>query len=407
MLREKSKLKKNNNKGYRALNVHLYSLLILPSVIIRSCGTALNWFKDYFKGRFQFTDVNGKQSSLVQSVLGVVQGSILGPLFCSIYLNDMAKSTKFLLYLFADDSKCFKADRNLNNLIQTANLEFYKLCTWMRANKLKLHPDKTKFMIFCNSKKKINLEVCKIFLDNNDNNLNEYRNDEHISPVICINSLDEPIVRFLGLFLDPNLNFKAHIKLLVKKLSQGLFTLRRIKNLLPEQAKRALYFSLINSHIYYALPAYGSADISSLKPIITKQKQAIRSITNSQYNAHTDPLFKKCGILKFSDLLDFIRIDFVHSLSHNLLPISFSNIWMRKDTMNLRNMLDYNIPFARLKFSQRLPLHTFPKVWNDLDEPDIKDTYDKIKFRYMLKSYFLDKLPDNVLCNNSFCRQCN
>ena len=76
-------------------------------------------------------------------------------------------------------------------------------------------------------------------------------------------------------------------------------------------------------------------------------------------------------------------------------------------TKGSRNMLDYNIPFARLNFSQRLPLHTFPRVWNDLDEPDIKDTYNKIEFRSILKSYFLYKLPDNVLCNNSFCRQCN
>ena len=121
------------------------------------------------------------------------------------------------------------------------------------------------------------------------------------------------------------------------------------------------------------MPAYGSAYIYSLKPIITKQKLTIRLVTNSKYNAYSDPLFKKCGILKFPDLLDFIIIDFIPSLSHNLLPISFSNIWMRKDTMNLRNMLDYNIPFERLKFSQRLPLHTFPKVWNDLDEPDIKN----------------------------------
>ena len=104
---------------------------------------------------------------------------------------------------------------------------------------------------------------------------------------------------------------------------------------------------------------------------------------------------------------DLSKIDFVHSLSHHLLPISFSNIWLRKDTMNLRNMLDYNIPFARLKFSQRLPLHIFPKVWNDLDEPEIKNTYDKTKFRSMLKTYFLDKLHENVLCNNSFRRQCN
>ena len=62
------------------------------------------------------------------------------------------------------------------DLIQTANLGFYKLCTWMRANKLKFHPDKTKFMIFfCNNKKKINLDVCKKILDNNDNSLNEYK----------------------------------------------------------------------------------------------------------------------------------------------------------------------------------------------------------------------------------------
>jgi len=103
------------------------------TALSRNEDNILDKIYKYFKGRLQFTEVNGKQSSLVQSVLGVFQGNILGPLFCSIYLNDMAKSTKFLLYLFADDSKCFKADRNLINLIQTANLEFYKLCTWMRA----------------------------------------------------------------------------------------------------------------------------------------------------------------------------------------------------------------------------------------------------------------------------------
>ena len=175
----------------------------------------------------------------------------------------------------------------------------------------------------------------------------------------------------------------------------------------PTFVIKYVYFSLINSHIYYALPAYGSADPSVLKPIIIKQKHAIRLVTNSQYNAHTDPLFKKCGILKFSDLLEFTRLDFLHSLSHNILPSSFSNIWIRKDTLNLRNMLDYKIPFARLKFSERLPLHVFPRTWNDFDEHDIKCTFEKMKFRFLLKTYFFNRLPDVVSCNNPFCRQCN
>ena len=77
-----------------------------------------------------------------------------------------------------------------------------------------------------------------------------------------------------------------------------------------------------------------------------------------------------------------------------------------KNTLNLRNMLDYNIPFARLHFSERLPLHTFPRIWNNFDHPDIKDIYDKKKFRKEVKSCFFQNLPDTVTCENPFCKQC-
>ena len=94
--------------------------------------------------------------------------------------------------------------------------------------------------------------------NNNDNYEGPNIDNNLISSVLCMNSLvpEKQHVRFLGLILDPHLTFKAHITTLAKKLSQGLFNLRRVKNMLPERAKRALYFSLINSHIYYALPAY-------------------------------------------------------------------------------------------------------------------------------------------------------
>ena len=47
-------------------------------------------------------------------------------------------------------------------------------------------------------------------------------------------------------------------------------------------------------------------------------------------------------------------------------------------------------------------LHTYPN--HRVSCKLTKNTYYENKFRYMLKSYFLDKLPENVLCNNPFLR---
>ena len=74
-----------------------------------------------------------------------------------------------------------------------------------------------------------------------------------------------------------------------------------------------LYFSLIHSHIIYAIQAYGCADKSVLQPIIKLQKKAIRIVSNSKYNAHCDPIFKEIEILKFEDLVDFFQLCFMHT----------------------------------------------------------------------------------------------
>ena len=84
----------------------------------------------------------------------MVQGSILGPVFSNIYLNDMYKVLdKMTLFSFADDSKLYFSNISLSNLIETSNFEFRKVAQWMRSNKLMLHPDKTQYMIFLSTSK--------------------------------------------------------------------------------------------------------------------------------------------------------------------------------------------------------------------------------------------------------------
>ena len=375
----------------------------LQNVGIRD--VALDWFKNYFDGRINYTDIDGELSDPVLTNLGVIQGSILGPVLSSIYLNDMPSiCEKSKLLLFADDSSLMLSHSNLSSLIEYANVEFQKLCVWMRANRLKLHPKKTKFMIFCNKKKSIPPLIPNIFYKDNDN----LNSASSIYPIECLNKSTDPSFRFLGLTLDPHLTFKEHVRKITSKVSQGIYILRRVQNLLPDLHLRMLYFSLINSHLYYALPVYGCASASILKPIILLQKKAIRIISRSAYRAHTEPLFKQHKILKFDDMILFSQLDFMHSLSNCTLPKSFNNIWRLKTTLNLRNMMDYEVPLARLEFSKRLPLHKFPAVWNNFNGCDeLKFERNKYQFRYKLKRYLFDQLSDQIVCNNNFCGQCN
>ena len=111
-----------------------------------------------------------------------------------------------------------------------------------------------------------------VYLNNND--IGTVPEDpELVSEIIFLNTADEPVIRFLGLFLDPNLTFKYHIAKVVSKIAKGMFIIRTVKNILPESALKTLYFSLINSHLIYALPAYGCAENSVLKPLVKIQKK--------------------------------------------------------------------------------------------------------------------------------------
>ena len=72
-------------------------------------GKALSWCKSFLTGRRQRVRVGNQISGVEEIHDGVPQGTILSPLFFSIYINDIVNSADVDFNLFADDSSVYVA----------------------------------------------------------------------------------------------------------------------------------------------------------------------------------------------------------------------------------------------------------------------------------------------------------
>jgi hypothetical protein len=121
-----------------------------------------------------------------------------------------------------------------------------------------------------------------------------------------------------------------------------------------------VYVGLIMLAAYICLSRYSQVEY---KCSLIKE-EAIRVICNAGYRDHTQPLFKKSKVLS----LKYVKLRFMHSYTHHRLPFSFEQTWLSNRDHNqirvLRNADNLRIPphhFASLK---RLPLFSFPQLWN-------------------------------------------
>lgn len=83
----------------------------------------------------QYVEYNGHRSLKNEISCGVPQGSILGPLFFLLSINDVKNASNLLnLILFADDTNVFMSYKDLNYLSDTLNLKMDKLSIWFKVN---------------------------------------------------------------------------------------------------------------------------------------------------------------------------------------------------------------------------------------------------------------------------------
>lgn len=85
-------------------------------------GSPLDLLRSYLMHRKQCVCISGEYSDPLNLEAGVPQGSILGPILFSIYINDLANISNLPRYIiYADDTSLFFQSSSADHLAQEAN----------------------------------------------------------------------------------------------------------------------------------------------------------------------------------------------------------------------------------------------------------------------------------------------
>ena len=168
-------------------------------------GSSNNYLKSYLEGRMQYLQVNNYRSDKLMLSKGVPQGSIIGPLFFFIYINDIVDAVDAEVILFADDAAFIITAPTLELMYARIKNLFKDLMRYLTFNKLVPNLNKSKLMYFTsrpvpNHLEDINFGTEKI---------------EWVSEM-----------KYLGVILSSKMTFQSHIDKVTGQLSRyiGVFS---------------------------------------------------------------------------------------------------------------------------------------------------------------------------------------
>jgi len=335
------------------------------------------WFRSYLSTRTQSVKIRNNMSTKKAVSFGVPQGSILGPILFTIFINDLSTiANNCLLVQYADDSQFLHAApvSNLNELIRNTQHTLTEAKMYFDKNGLKLNPDKTQ-CIFIGSRQ----NIAKIPL----NTTIEFEGYQ-IKPSTSVKNL--------GVHIDRYMTFETHIDNIHKKVIGTLIYLTHIKNKIPTETRIIVVQSLALSIINYCSNIWGSTNKTQIQKAQKLQNFAARvAIGNVNKHDHITPHLKKMKWLKVQQKCQFDTCILIHKFikgdyPHWLMPLQTIG---NKTGIQTRQINSLHVKRSYTETGSRQMQIRGPEIWNNIPQ-NIRNTSNLLTFKKKLKEHLLN-----------------
>ena len=335
--------------------------------------------ESYLKDRVQEVWIEEEYGGNFTINIGVGQGTVLGPTLFKIYIMDMLLSTGLFSLRFADDSNLVGVGNNREQTEIDINMELAKLHTWFCKNKLTLHPDKSRYIVYTRDKL-VNITL-------GGKNL-----------MRCGYGLQEEGVKFLGVTIDENLDWKLHIKNVAKKIGKGNYLLWRYRFKLSTKMKKTIYESFVRTHLTYCIPVWGAKKTQAH----TDLKKLVKRIWTKigQRRQHTNERLMHNKILKFVDEIKLAEMKIIWRWEKNKIPQGLRNIIRENTSRTLRQRKFVRDPAWHIdSIASRLAV----RATKEIKEIEIARSKNGLKNKIKNNCFLADY---NVQCRTRNCFIC-
>ncbi len=310
--------------------------------------------------------LNGQCSNWGDISAGVPQGSILGPLFFLVYINDLTLDLKCNVKLFADDTSLFTVVEEPNTAADDMNHDLELISRWAHQWRMSFNPDPQKQAVELLLSKKRQATDHPVILFNN----------------IPVKKVNEH--KHLGIILDSKLSFSAHIKAAISKARRGIGLLKYLSKYLPRHTLNELYKVYVRPHldygdVIYHIPAKFcefSQNItlpSLMEKLESVQYSAALAVTGTWRGTSRDKLYAELGWESLNYRRWSRRLTLFYKIMKNITPLYTKEPIPNRHEPSyfLRNQNVIGQIRARTEKFQSSFYPNCTSEWNKLD-PDIR-----------------------------------
>ena len=343
----------------------------------------LTWIHSFLSERNQVVVLNGIHSYIAKVVSGVPQGSVLGPLFFILFINDLEQVVRSSnVRFFADDTRVSKHISSTKDC-QLLQADLFNILEWSRCNNMKLHEQKFELLNHLHEKSN-SLSELPFF---NESMLYKVSGDVILRPVDA--------VRDLGVIVSSDVTWSSHIGTMVCKARSTLSWVFSVFKTRDTTVMITLYKSLVRSLLEYCCPLWDPIKVKEIQLLEGVQ----RTFTSRIGGLYTKNYWERLAHLKLMSLQrrrERYVILMMWKVLKGVVP-NCCNIQFAQTSRHGVRAIIPSLSRASSLSNQTLYDGSFavrgPKLWNMVpDSVKAENTFDGFKTSL---SEFLTSIPDN------------